>query len=76
MWDGWNDVFFGIKEYKIEEFFLKLNLNNNWNLSEFDLWKLLNVFILFVFKREFKWELVYFGMYLFILNVVDNVNNL
>lgn len=29
MWDGWNDVFFGIKEYKIEEFFLKLNLNNN-----------------------------------------------
>lgn len=74
-WDGWDDVLSGIGKYQIEEFFLRVNPNNNRNLSEIELWKPLNIFTFPKTLRKFTRIPAEPGMYSYILNVVDRANN-
>lgn len=74
-WDGWDDVLSGIGKYQIEEFFLRVNPNNNRNLSEIELWKPLNIFTFPKTSRKFTRIPAEPGMYSYILNVVDRANN-
>nr|XP_034323636.1 uncharacterized protein LOC105326363 [Crassostrea gigas] len=74
-WDGWDDVLSGIGKYQIEEFFLRVNPNNNRNLSEIELWKPLNIFTFDKSSRNYTRTPAEPGMYSYILNVVDRANN-
>nr|XP_034323632.1 uncharacterized protein LOC105320732 isoform X2 [Crassostrea gigas] len=74
-WDGWDDVLSGIGHYKIEEFFLQPNPNNNLNLNEPDPWSPMNVFTFLESSRNFTRVPAQPGMYSYILNVIDRANN-